>query len=41
MILDEPNHLVSIVCRNLAKLVVFDTESGKQIGRLAHPFFRD
>jgi DNA-binding beta-propeller fold protein YncE len=32
MILDEPNHRLFVVCRNPAKLVVFDTESGKQIG---------
>src|SRR5438270_3140685 len=32
MILDGPNHRLFIVCRKPAKLVVFDTESGKQIG---------
>src|SRR5207302_5909861 len=32
MILDEANHRLFIVCRNPAKLVVFDTNSGKQIG---------
>ena len=32
MILDEPNHRLFIVCRKPAKLVVFNTESGKQIG---------
>jgi DNA-binding beta-propeller fold protein YncE len=32
MILDEPNHRLLIVCRKPAKLVVFDTESGRQIG---------
>jgi len=32
MILDEANHRLFIVCRNPAKLVVFDTQSGKQIG---------
>jgi DNA-binding beta-propeller fold protein YncE len=32
MILDEPNHRLFIVCRKPAKLVVFDTDSGKQIG---------
>jgi DNA-binding beta-propeller fold protein YncE len=32
MILDEPNHRLFVVCRNPAKLVVIDTETGKQIG---------
>ena len=32
MILDEPNHRLFIVCRKPAKLVIFDTNSGKQIG---------
>jgi DNA-binding beta-propeller fold protein YncE len=32
MILDEPNHRLFVVCRKPAKLVVFDTDSGKQIG---------
>jgi DNA-binding beta-propeller fold protein YncE len=32
MILDEANHRLLIVCRNPAKFVVFDTNSGKQIG---------
>lgn len=32
MILDEANHRLFIVCRNPAKLVVFDTQSGKQVG---------
>jgi len=32
MILDEPNHRLFVVCRKPAKLVVFDTEAGKQIG---------
>lgn len=32
MILDEPNHRLFIVCRKPAKLVVLDTESGKQVG---------
>ena len=32
MILDQPNHRLFVVCRNPAKLVVFDTDSGKQIG---------
>ena len=32
MILDEPNHRLFIVCRKPAKLVVVDTETGKQIG---------
>lgn len=32
MVLDEPNHRLFVVCRKPAKLVVFDTDSGKQIG---------
>lgn len=32
MILDEANHRLLIVCRKPAKLVVIDTESGKQVG---------
>ena len=32
MILDEANHRLFIVCRKPAKLVVFDTDSGKQVG---------
>jgi len=32
MILDEPNHRLFIVCRKPAKLVVLDTQSGKQVG---------
>jgi DNA-binding beta-propeller fold protein YncE len=32
MIFDQPNHRLFIVCRKPAKLVVFDTDSGKQIG---------
>ncbi|MBV9074646.1 MAG: hypothetical protein JOZ10_13520 [Acidobacteria bacterium] len=32
MILDEANHRLFIVCRKPAKLVVVDTDSGKQIG---------
>ena len=32
MILDEPNHRLFVVCRKPAKLVVLDTDSGKQIG---------
>lgn len=32
MILDEANHRLFVVCRKPAKLVVFDTEAGKQIG---------
>lgn len=32
MILDEANHRLFIVCRKPAKLVVFDTQAGKQIG---------
>jgi DNA-binding beta-propeller fold protein YncE len=32
MMLDEPNHRLLVVCRKPAKLVVFDTDSGKQIG---------
>ena len=32
MILDEPNHRLFIVCRKPAKLVVMDTETGKQVG---------
>ena len=32
MMLDEANHRLLVVCRKPAKLVVFDTDSGKQIG---------
>ena len=32
MILDEANHRLFIVCRKPAKLVVVDTETGKQVG---------
>ena len=32
MMLDERNHRLFVVCRRPAKLVVFDTDSGKQIG---------
>jgi DNA-binding beta-propeller fold protein YncE len=32
MIFDEPNHRLFIVCRKPAKLVVVDTDSGKQVG---------
>jgi DNA-binding beta-propeller fold protein YncE len=32
MVLDEPNHRLFIVCRKPAKLLVFDTATGKQIG---------
>jgi len=32
MILDEANHRLFVVCRKPAKLVVFDTQAGKQIG---------
>ncbi|HWC17608.1 MAG TPA: hypothetical protein VG498_11380, partial [Terriglobales bacterium] len=32
MVLDEPNHRLFIVCRKPAKLVVLDTDSGKQVG---------
>lgn len=32
MALDEANHRLFVVCRNPAKLVMFDTTSGKQIG---------
>jgi len=35
MALDEANHRLFVVCRNPAKLVVFDTDTGKQIGALA------
>ena len=35
MILDEPNHRLFIVCRKPAKLVVIDTETGKQVGAWA------
>lgn len=32
MALDEANHRLFVVCRKPAKLVVFDTDSGRQIG---------
>ena len=32
MALDEANHRLFVVCRNPAKLVVFNTDTGKQIG---------
>ena len=32
MVLDEPNQRLFVVCRKPAKLVVFDTRSGKQVG---------
>src|SRR5437762_9395323 len=32
MILDEVNHHLFVVCSKPAKLVVFDTQTGKQIG---------
>jgi len=35
MALDETNHRLFVVCRNPPKLVVFDTDSGKQVGAWA------
>lgn len=35
MALDESNHRLFIGCRKPAQLLVFDTESGKEVGRLA------